>query len=116
MFNVSIFDGADCGSIPDQDADSAEPWKIGVAAGAPLFVLLVVTLMLVKQNLEALMRLVDSVDRLLKCLRGCFTFARGEEADVELGLPQPLPSAGFPRNLSDDEILRRDARAAQVWI
>ena len=116
MFNVSIFDAVDCGGISDQDAGSADSWKIGVAAGAPLFVLLIVTLVLVRQNLEALRQLVDSVDRLLKRFRSCFTSVRDGEVDIELGLPQPLPSAGIPRNLSDDEILRRDARAAQVWI
>merc|ERR1712243_104091 len=35
------------------------------------FVLLIVTLVLVRQNLEALRQLVDSVDRLLKRLRSC---------------------------------------------
>ena len=117
MFNISAFDAVDCGDKSDQFVDSADDsWKIGVAAGAPLFVLLIVMLVLVRQNLEAMTQLVDSFDRLLNRLRSCLASAHDEEVDIELGLPQQLPSAGVPRNLCDDEILRRETRAAQVWI
>ena len=117
MFNISAFDAVDCGDKSDQFVDSADDsWKIGVAAGAPLFVLLIVMLVLARQNLEAMTQLVDSFDRLLNRLRSCLAPAHDEEVDIELGLPQQLPSAGVPRNLCDDEILRREVRAAQVWI
>ena len=56
-----------------------------MAAGVPLFVLLVALLALLKQNLQALQGVVDSVDRLLERLRGFMAPDRATEGDVEMG-------------------------------
>ena len=117
MFNISVFEVAGCGGAPDQGVDSSPAdWRVGVAAGTPCFVLLLVLLALVKQNLEALARAVDSIDQAVRRLLVCFTASRGQEEDVEMGAVRSRPSAGVARNLSDDEVLSRQAQQTQVWI
>ena len=117
MFNISVFEVAGCGDAPDQGVDNGLPgWRVGVAAGVPCFVLLLAALVLVRQNLEALARVVESLDNAVQRLLVCLTTMRGHEEDVEMGTLPPRPSAGLPRNLSDDEVLSRQAQQTQVWI
>ena len=48
MFNVSAFDHVSPGDGPCQPIEAAGDWKVGVAAGVPLLVLLVALLALVR--------------------------------------------------------------------
>ena len=116
MFNVSAFDHFSPGDGPCQPVEAEVGWRVGVAAGVPLFVLLVALLALLKQNLQALQGVVDSVDRLLERLRGFLAPDRATEGDLEMGPVRPCPSPRRPRNLTDDEELRRAAQRTQVWI
>ena len=116
MFNVSAFDHVSPGDSPCQPVEAMGDWKVGVAAGVPLLVLLVALLALVKQNLQALQGVVDSVDRLLERLRGFMAPDRATEGDVEMGPVSHCPPPRRPRNQTDDEILRRGAQETQVWI
>ena len=116
MFNVSAFDHVSPGDGPCQPVEAAGDWKVGVAAGVPLLVLLVALLALVKQNLQALQGVVNSSDHLLERLRGFLAPDRATEGDLEMGPVRPCPSPRRPRNLTDDEELRRAAQRTQVWI
>ena len=74
MFNVTFFSGDGCGPRPDQpgEGEGFDAWEVATAAGVPSFILLVVVvLMLVRQNLESVRGLIDSINQLIASLASC---------------------------------------------
>ena len=129
MFNHSIFDHIDidegrdrgCPTLgPEQiDADH-ESWEVPTAAGIPSAVLVVVVVgLLIRQNLDRLRGLVDSINQLIATLRDS-VLSRFDNDENEMEMHSVAigtsPPRG-PRNLSDEEIERmRCAPQGTQWV
>ena len=121
MFNVSAFDQPDLGDGADhaiEGTDSHQLWEVLTGVLVPLLVLVVVVCLLVRQNLELARRLIDSINQLLGQLGNCLRRWRATTADVggDEGGPE-LPSAGVPRNLTDEEVIQmRSVPEGTRWV
>ena len=121
MFNVSAFDLPDLGDDSDQvieGADSHELWEILTAALVPLLILVVAVCLLARQNLQLARQLIDSINQLLGQLREWLHRRRTSTTDVgEVEGAVKLPTAGVPRNLTDEEVMRmRSAPEGTQWV
>ena len=116
MFNVTFFSGDGCGPRPDQpgEGEGFDAWEVATAAGVPSFILLVViVLMLVRQNLESVRGLIDSINQLIASLASCLAMradAADEQVEMEAVVVQS-PARRCPRNLSDEEVIAMQSRA-----
>ena len=112
MFNLTFFDGSDCGPRPDQsgEGEGHAGWELATAAAVPSGLLVVfVVLLLVKQNLESLRGLIDSINQLISSLASCLPLQTDdvdEEVEME-SVAVTAPVQRCPRNLTDEEVLAR---------
>ena len=109
--------GNDTGPIVEVEVGH-DGWEVATAATVPSLLLVALLLLLVKQNVNALRGLVDSVNRLIEGVdlpSRCFGNER-DEPDIEMAA-RDLPSAGVPRNLTDEEVEQmRNARVGTDWV
>ena len=116
MFNITFFSGDGCGPRPDQpgEGEGFDAWEVATAAGVPSFILLVVVvLMLVRQNLESVRGLIDSINQLIASLSSCLLMqedAADEQVEMEEVVVHSSPRP-CPRNLTDEEVIARQGRA-----
>ena len=123
MFDVSIFS---CrvrgnGTSPPVDAEDGHGvWELATAAGVPSLVVVVLLLLLLKQNVEAVRGAIESLNRLIASL-DLPSFGRAnrgaESVEMAAQSEHDLPSAGRPRNLTDEEIVRMtNAPVGTEWV
>ena len=116
MFNLTFFDGSDCGPRPDQsgEGEGHAGWELATAAAVPSCLLVViVVLLLVRQNLESLRGLIDSINQLIASLASCLAMrvdAVDEQVEMDAVVVQS-PARRCPRNLSDEEVIAMQSRA-----
>ena len=111
MFNITIFDGPSLGDCPGQAAGGGghDGWEVAVSAGVPSLLALIAVLVVIRQNLERLRALIDSVNQCLSTLARCLP-ARQDVAQVEVEMDAVVvvqsPTIHAHPNLSDEERLR----------
>ena len=115
MFNVTFFSGNGCGLRSDQpeEGEDFDAWEVATAAAVPSSVLLVVVLVLVRQHLESVRGLIESINQLITSLSRCLPMhADTADKQVEMEAVVVQPSARrCPRNLSDEEVIAMQSRA-----
>ena len=115
MFNVTFFSGNGCGLRSDQpeEGEDFDAWEVATAAAVPSGILLVVVvLLLVRQNLESLRGLIESINQLISSLVRCLptqTDAVDEPVEMEAVVVHSPPRS-CPRNLTDEEVMARQSR------
>ena len=115
MFNVTFFSGDGCGPRPDQpeEGEDFDAWEVATAAAVPSSVLLVVVLVLVRQHLESVRGLIESLNQLIASLSRCLPMhedTADEQVEMEAVVMQPS-ARRCPRNLSDEEVIAMRSRA-----
>ena len=114
MFNITLFDGPSLGDCPGQVVGGGghSGWEVATAAGVPsLLLVLIAVLVAVRQNLERLTALIDSVNQCLSTLARCLP-AHQDVAQVEVEMDAVVvhsPTITAHPNLSDEERLRCQA-------
>ena len=108
FLNISIFDTVEvpstsgpCVSVPEEGFGSTTLWAVG---SVPSLLLLVSVLILLRQNLDRILEILNYV-------RACLRFSTPTREEV-VGTNPPPPIVvcqGSPRNLTDSEIVERNA-------
>ena len=83
-------------------------WEVAVSAGVPSLLALIAVLVVIRQNLERLRALIDSVNQCLSTLARCLP-ARQDVAQAEVEMDAVVvhsPTITAHPNLSDEERLR----------
>ena len=107
FLNISTFDlveapatSGPCGSVPEEGLGQTTVWAVGTV---PSLLLLIAVLIILKQNLDRILSILNSIQN---CLRSLTPLR--EVGAVVAPPPTVVVRQGLPRNLTDSELVQRN--------